>query len=106
MSSAHVLPLRIYFGVFCALLVLTGTTVAVAFVDLGPLNNVVALGIAVLSAAISDARRNRPGVRLWFEQVNHSLLDFWCEVLRIDPKVVRRRVRVMPEAPLDRQRAR
>ena len=52
MSSAHVLPLRIYFGVFLALLVLTGTTVAVAFVDLGPLNNVVALGIAVLKATL------------------------------------------------------
>jgi len=52
MSSTHVLPLRIYFGVFLALLVLTATTVAVAFVDLGPLNNVVALGIAVLKATL------------------------------------------------------
>lgn len=51
-SSTHVLPLRIYFGVFLALLVLTGTTVGVAFVDLGPLNNVVALGIAVLKASL------------------------------------------------------
>jgi cytochrome c oxidase subunit 4 len=50
MSSTHVLPLRIYFAVFFALLVLTSTTVAVAFVDLGPLNNVVALGIAILKA--------------------------------------------------------
>jgi cytochrome c oxidase subunit 4 len=52
MSSTHVLPLRIYFGVFLALLVLTGTTVTVAFVDLGPLNNVVAMGIAVLKATL------------------------------------------------------
>ncbi len=52
MSSTHVLPLRIYFGVFLALLVLTGTTVAVAFVDLGPLNNVVALGIATFKAML------------------------------------------------------
>jgi cytochrome c oxidase subunit IV len=52
MSSTHVLPLRVYFGVFFALLILTGTTVAVAFVDLGPLNNVVALGIAVVKATI------------------------------------------------------
>ena len=52
MSSTHVLPLRIYFGVFFALLVLTGTTVAVAFVDLGPFNNIVALGIAVLKATL------------------------------------------------------
>ena len=52
MSSTHVLPLRIYFGVFFALLVFTGTTVAVAFVDLGLLNNVVALGIAVIKATL------------------------------------------------------
>jgi cytochrome c oxidase subunit IV len=52
MSSTHVLPLRVYFGVFFALVVLTGTTVGVAFVDLGPLNNVVALGIATLKATL------------------------------------------------------
>ena len=52
MSSTHVLPLRIYLGVFFALLVFTGTTVAVAFVDLGLLNNVVALGIAVIKATL------------------------------------------------------
>jgi cytochrome c oxidase subunit 4 len=39
-------------GVFFALLVLTGTTVAVAFLDLGPLNNVVAMGIAVVKASL------------------------------------------------------
>jgi cytochrome c oxidase subunit IV len=52
MSSTHVLPLRIYFGVFSALLVLTATTVAVAFVDLGPFNNVVAMGVATLKATL------------------------------------------------------
>src|SRR6185295_4391526 len=52
MSSTHVVPLRIYLSVFVSLLVLTGTTVAVAFVDLGPLNNVVAMGIAVLKATL------------------------------------------------------
>ena len=52
MSSTHVLPLRIYFSVFFALLILTGTTVGVAFVDLGPFNNVVALGIAVVKATL------------------------------------------------------
>ena len=51
-SATHVLPLRIYFGVFFALLVLTGTTVGVAFIDLGPFNNVVALGVAVLKATL------------------------------------------------------
>ena len=62
-SSTHVLPLRIYFGVFFALLVLTGTTVAVAFIDLGPFNNVVALGIAVFKASL---------VILYFMHVRYS----------------------------------
>jgi cytochrome c oxidase subunit 4 len=51
-SNTHVVPARIYLLVFLALLVLTGTTVGVAFIDLGPLNNLVALGIAVLKATL------------------------------------------------------
>ena len=39
--------LTTYFAVFGALLVLTFATVAVAYVDLGPLNTIVALTIAV-----------------------------------------------------------
>ena len=62
-SATHVLPLRIYFGVFFALLVLTGTTVGVAFIDLGPFNNVVALGVAVLKATL---------VILFFMHVRYS----------------------------------
>ena len=42
----HVVPKSIYFGVFGALMVLTVVTVAVAFVDLGNLNVVVALAVA------------------------------------------------------------
>jgi cytochrome c oxidase subunit 4 len=41
-----------YLGVFVALLVLTGVTVAVAHVDLGAWNNVVMLGIAGIKAAL------------------------------------------------------
>jgi cytochrome c oxidase subunit 4 len=52
MSETHVVPLRIYLFVFVSLLVLTATTVGVAFVDLGPLNNVVAMGIAALKATL------------------------------------------------------
>ena len=62
-ASTHVLPLSIYFGVFFALLVLTGTTVAVAFIDLGPLNNVVAMAVAVLKATL---------VILFFMHVKYS----------------------------------
>jgi len=50
--SVHVVPLRIYFAVFASLMVLTGVTVAVAYFDLGPLNTIVALSIAVTKAAL------------------------------------------------------
>jgi len=45
--SPHVVPVRVYVGIFVALLLLTGLTTGVAFVDLGALNTVVALAIAV-----------------------------------------------------------
>ena len=50
--SGHVSPLKIYLGVFGALMVLTAVTVAVAYVDLGEMNKVVALGIASLKATL------------------------------------------------------
>jgi cytochrome c oxidase subunit 4 len=62
-ESHHVLPLRIYFGVFASLLVLTGTTVAVAFIDMGAMNNVVAMAIAALKATL---------VVLFFMHVRYS----------------------------------
>ena len=43
----HVLPIRVYLGVFAALIVLAVATVGFAYLDLGPLNNVVAMGIAI-----------------------------------------------------------
>jgi cytochrome c oxidase subunit 4 len=52
MSSTHVVPVRVYLFVFFSLIALTITTVAVAFVDLGPLNNLVAMGIAILKATL------------------------------------------------------
>jgi cytochrome c oxidase subunit 4 len=48
----HVVPLQLLFGVLAALLVLTVVTVAVTFVDLGPLNLVVALAIAVVKGSL------------------------------------------------------
>lgn len=47
MSSHHITSPRAYLLIFGALLVLTGVTAAVAFVDLGLLNTVVAMTIAV-----------------------------------------------------------
>jgi cytochrome c oxidase subunit 4 len=43
----HVVPIKTYISVFLALLVFTALTTAVAFVDLGRWNTVVALAIAV-----------------------------------------------------------
>ena len=48
----HVVPLSILFGVLGVLLVLTVVTVAVTFVDLGPLNLVVALTIALIKGSL------------------------------------------------------
>jgi cytochrome c oxidase subunit 4 len=50
--SGHVSPLKLYFGVFGALMVLTAVTVAVAFIDLGAINTAVALGIASFKATL------------------------------------------------------
>ena len=44
--SSHVVPVKTYVIVFLMLIVLTGTTAGVAFIDLGALNTVVALVIA------------------------------------------------------------
>ena len=52
MSEHHVVPLKTYFVVFASLMVFTAITVAIAFFDLGPLNNVVMLGIAVFKATL------------------------------------------------------
>jgi len=61
--SGHVVPRKVYYAVFAALLVLTAITTAVAFVDLGPWNTVVALGIAFLKATL---------VALFFMHVKYS----------------------------------
>ena len=48
----HEPSVKAYLGVFAALMALTGVTVGVAFLDLGVLNNLVALGIAVVKAML------------------------------------------------------
>jgi cytochrome c oxidase subunit 4 len=45
--SEQIVPVRIYIAVFLALLLLTGLTTWVAFIDLGSMNTVAALAIAV-----------------------------------------------------------
>lgn len=50
--SEHIIPARTYVGIWIALMCLTVITASVAFVDLGPLNTVVALVIATFKALL------------------------------------------------------
>jgi cytochrome c oxidase subunit 4 len=50
--SEHVVSLKTNVAVWLALLVLTAVTTSIAFVDLGPLNTVVALVIATCKALL------------------------------------------------------
>jgi cytochrome c oxidase subunit IV len=52
MSEHHVTPVWLYLVIFAALLVLTGATVGVAYLDLGWANNLVAMTIAVTKALL------------------------------------------------------
>jgi len=61
--AGHISPKSTYFAIFAALMVLTATTVAVAFIDLGLLNFPIALGIAILKATL---------VILFFMHVKYS----------------------------------
>ena len=69
--SGHVAPKSMYYLVFAALMVGTAITVAVAFVDLGPLNNVLMLGIAMTKALL---------VVLYFMHVRWSTRLTWMVV--------------------------
>ena len=71
MSAAHVAPKSLYYTIFLALMVGTGLTVAVAFVDLGALNNVVMLTIACVKALL---------VILFFMHVRWSTRLTWLVV--------------------------
>ena len=50
--SGHVSSLKVYVGIFLTLMVLTAVTIAVAYVNLGQMNKVVALGIASFKATL------------------------------------------------------
>lgn len=51
-AAPHVVPFRIYLGVFLALLCLTVVTVAVSYVDFGSMNLVIAMAVASVKAAL------------------------------------------------------
>ena len=48
----HVVPIRVYLVIFATLLVFTAATTGAAYVDLGRLNVVIMLGIAVTKALL------------------------------------------------------
>ena|SRR5436309_10308179 len=50
--SEHVVSARTYIAIWLTLLVLTGLTAGIAFIDLGPFNTVVALVIATFKALL------------------------------------------------------
>src|SRR2546421_4066623 len=70
--SEHVVPTRIYYAIFATLIACTGLTVAIAFVDLGPMNIVAALTIAVFKAVL---------VVLFFMHVRYSTRLTWAVVI-------------------------
>jgi cytochrome c oxidase subunit 4 len=61
--AEHIVPVRIYVTIFLALMALTGLTVWIATLDLGPFNAIVALTIAVAKALL---------VVLYFMHVKYS----------------------------------
>ena len=70
--SGHVLSTRVYYTIFAILMVCTLGTVLIAFVDLGPLNIVAALAIAVFKATL---------VVLFFMHVRYSTRLTWAIVV-------------------------
>jgi cytochrome c oxidase subunit IV len=70
--SNHIVPRRTYYLIFLTLMVCTAITVAVAFIDLGPLNTFVAMTIAVLKATL---------VVLFFMHVKYSTRLTWAVVM-------------------------
>jgi cytochrome c oxidase subunit 4 len=62
-AQHHIVATKIYYAIFATLLALTGVTVAVAYLDLGRLNAIVALAIAFFKALI---------VVLYFMHVKYS----------------------------------
>ena len=71
-TDEHIVPTRIYYTIFGVLMLCTYLTVQIAFFDLGPLNTVAAIGIAVVKATL---------VVLFFMHVKYSPRLTWAVVL-------------------------
>ena len=97
LGHEHVTPLSVYFGIFGALMALTAITVAVAWVNLGSLNILVALGVAVFKASL---------VVLYFMHLKYSSKLTWIVVglgVVLDDDPVRHHDGRLPHPRLDAQ---
>ena len=70
--SEHIVPTRVYYTIFLLLMACTGLTVWVAYFDLGALNTIAALSIAVTKAVL---------VVLFFMHVKYSTRLTWVVVV-------------------------
>jgi cytochrome c oxidase subunit 4 len=70
--TGHILPTRVYYTIFAILMFCTYLTWQIAYFDLGPLNAVAALTIAVFKAVL---------VVLFFMHVRYSTRLIWAVVL-------------------------
>jgi cytochrome c oxidase subunit 4 len=70
--SDHILPKRVYYTIFAILMFCTYLTVQIAFLDLGRLNSIAALAIAVFKAVL---------VVLFFMHVKYSPRLTWAVAL-------------------------
>jgi cytochrome c oxidase subunit IV len=71
-NSHHIVPKSIYYTIFLALMVGTGLTWWVATIDLGAMNNVIMLSIAVTKATL---------VVLFFMHVKYGARLTWAVVI-------------------------
>ena len=72
MHTNHILPKRIYYTIFAILMACTYLTVQIAYFDLGMLNTIAALAIAVFKATL---------VVLFFMHVKYSTRLTWAVVI-------------------------
>ena len=66
--SHHIVPLKVYFTVFGALMILLVVTVVAAGIDLGPMSNVVAMTIAIAKTLL---------IALYFMHLRYSSRLTW-----------------------------
>ena len=83
MSTEHAISKRTYYTVFVVLLVCTYLTWQIAYFDLGPLNTVVALAIAIFKATLVVLffMHARTSPRLTWVVIMASL--FWLGILLV-----------------------